>query len=221
MKKTEKAIFTWSGGKDSAMAFYELKKSGKYTLEALLTTITEDYKRVSMHGTRECLLEKQAASLDLPLSKVFISKKSSNQEYKEKMKNALTPYKNKGIDSVVFGDIFLESVRSYREANLSKVGMKAVFPLWKKNTRELANFFIDRGFKTILTCVDTKFLDGKFAGREYDKQLLSEFPETIDPCGENGEFHTFVYDGPIFKEKVEFNKGGKTMQNDRWFLEIY
>ncbi|MBL7156591.1 MAG: diphthine--ammonia ligase [Candidatus Omnitrophica bacterium] len=212
----ESIIMTWSGGKDSALALYELKKDTAYSIKTLFTTVTKDYGRISMHGVREALLEKQAKSLGILLEKIEISANSSHEEYKNKMKNALELYKSKGLESVAFGDIFLEDIRSYREANLSKVGMKAVFPLWKKNTEELANLFIDLGFKTILTCVDTKLLDGKFTGREFDKQFLSELPETIDPCGENGEFHTFVYDGPIFKNRIYYEKGETVLRDDRF-----
>ena len=212
----EEVLMTWSGGKDSSLALYELKKDTGYSVKALLTTVTKAYGRISMHGVREALLEEQAESLDIPLKKIEISANSSNEEYEEKMKSVLAPYEKQGIKKVAFGDIFLEDVRSYRERNLSKVGMKAMFPLWKKNTMSLAELFIDLGFKTILTCVDTKFLDGKFAGREFSKQLLSEFPETIDSCGENGEFHTFVYDGPGFKNKVNFKKGEIVLRDNRF-----
>jgi len=212
----ESIIMTWSGGKDSALALYELRKDARYSVKALLTTVTKDYGRISMHGVREALLEEQAESLGIPLKKIEISANSSHEEYKNKMKNALEFYKSQGLESVAFGDIFLEGIRSYREENLSKVGMKAIFPLWGKDTSCLAKLFIELGFKTILTCVDTKLLDGKFTGREFDEQLLSELPEIIDPCGENGEFHTFVYDGPIFKNKIGFVKDKIVIKDNRF-----
>jgi len=213
---TEKVLFTWSGGKDSDMALYELQKGSAYEVSALLTTVTEKYDRVSMHGVRRILLEKQAESLGLPLEKIFISEKSSNEEYEAKMKEKLTSYKSRGILSVVFGDIFLEDLKKYREENLSKIGMKAIFPIWKQDTTKLAGRFIDSGFKAVITCVDTNVLDKNFAGRIFDKEFLSDLPPSIDPCGENGEFHSFVFDGPVFKKKISFKIGETVLRDNRF-----
>ncbi|MCI0454754.1 MAG: diphthine--ammonia ligase [Candidatus Dadabacteria bacterium] len=212
----EKVLFSWSGGKDSAMALYEIQKNKNYELSALLTTVTEDYDRVSMHGLRRVLLERQADSLGTPLEKVFISKGASNEEYESRMKDALLRYKNAGVQSVVFGDIFLQDLRTYREENLAKIGMKGVFPIWRRNTTELAHTFIDCGFKAVTICVDSNFLDKRFVGRVFDKQFLSELSPTVDPCGENGEFHSFVYDGPIFREKILFKTGEIVLRDDRF-----
>ena len=213
----EKVLFAWSGGKDSAMALYEAQKSEKYDVAALLTTVTQDYDRISMHGVRRALLEEQAAFLGIPLETVLISKHSSNEEYEAKMKEALVRYKKEDIVSVVFGDIFLEDLKKYREDNLAKVGLKGVFPIWKRDTRELAAAFIDLGFKAIITCVDSKSLDKSFAGRVFDKQFLSDLPNGIDPCGENGEFHSFVYDGPIFSRGIIFEKGQVVLRDNRFY----
>jgi len=213
----EKVLFAWSGGKDSAMALYEVQKSRKYDVAALLTTITQDYDRVSMHGVRRALLEEQAALLGFPLETVLISKRSSNEEYEAKMKDMLIRYKKESITSVVFGDIFLEDLKKYREDNLAKVGLKGVFPIWKRVTRELAAAFIDLGFRAIITCVDSKFLDKSFAGRAFDKQFLSELPCGVDPCGENGEFHSFVYDGPTFSRGITFEKGQVVLRDSRFY----
>ena len=213
----EKVLFAWSGGKDSAMALYEAQKSEKYDVAALLTTVTQDYDRISMHGVRRALLEEQAALLGIPLETVLISKHSSNEEYEAKMKEALVRYKKEDIVSVVFGDIFLEDLKKYREDNLAKVGLKGVFPIWKRDTRELATAFIDLGFKAIITCVDSKSLDKSFAGRVFDKQFLSDLPNGIDPCGENGEFHSFVYDGPIFSRGIIFEKGQVVLRDNRFY----
>jgi uncharacterized protein (TIGR00290 family) len=213
----EKVIFSWSGGKDSAIALYEIQQGKNYEILALLTTITEDYDRVSMHGLRRILLEQQANCLGLPLEKVSISKDASNEEYESKMKEALLRYKNAGVHSVVFGDIFLQDVRKYREENLSKIGMNGVFPIWRRNTTALAHTFIDLGFKAITICVDSNVLDKRFAARDFDKQFLSELPPTVDPCGENGEFHSFVYDGPIFKENILFKKGEIVLRDNRFY----
>lgn len=213
----EKALFSWSGGKDSAIALYEIQKSKNYEILALLTTITEDYDRVSMHGLRRSLLERQANSLGISLEKVFITKDASNEEYESKMKEALLRYKNAGVQSVVFGDIFLQDVRKYREENLSKIGMKGVFPIWRRNTTALAHTFIDLGFKAVTICIDSNVLDKRFAARDFDKQFLSELPPRVDPCGENGEFHSYVYDGPIFKENILFKKGEIVLRDNRFY----
>lgn len=213
----EKILFTWSGGKDSAIALYELRKTKKYRISALLTTITSDYDRISMHGVRRILLERQAESLGYHLEKVYISKNSSDEEYASKMKEALEKYKSMGISSVAFGDIFLEDVRKYREERLSTIGMKAMFPLWKKNTTKLARKFIKLGFKAVVVCVDTSVLSKTFVGRTFDEQFLSELPSAVDPCGENGEFHTFVYDGPNFRKRISHTIGDVVLREKRFY----
>ena len=218
---TEKVLFTWSGGKDSVLALYEIQKRDDQEVAALLTTLTEGYDRISMHGVRSILLEHQANSLGLPIEKVYISKNSSNEEYEAKMREVLQKYLTAGVSSVVFGDIFLEDLRKYREDNLSKIGMKAIFPIWKRDTVELARGFIDLGFKAVITCVDSDVLDKAFVGRLYDQQFLSELPSTVDPCGENGEFHSFVYDGPIFEKRVSYTKGEIVFRDNRyWYCDL-
>ncbi len=216
---TQKVLLTWSGGKDSTLALWETQigNAGLFKIEALLTIITVDYDRISMHGVRRELLEQQVNNLGYDLKKVFISKDSSNEEYDSKMNIILNRYRANGINGVVFGDIFLEDVRKYRETNLSKVGMKCIFPLWQKDTALLAQEFINLGFKAIVTCVDTTMLDGKFVGREFNEQFVYELPLGVDPCGENGEFHTFVHDGPIFRKKVEFFRGEVVLRDDRFY----
>lgn len=211
----EKIILSWSSGKDSSLALYELMKHENYDI-TLLTTITDEYNRVSMHGVLVSLLEKQAESLGCYLEKIYINPKSTNEEYEKKMEDAMNKYKKLGVHKVAFGDIFLEDVRKYREKNLEKADMEAIFPLWGRETGEIANTFINSGFKSIITCVDTKVLDGSFAGRFFDKDLLTDLPENIDPCGENGEFHTFTFDGPIFKEKICFSIGENVLRNERF-----
>lgn len=210
-------LFAWSGGKDSAMALYELQKIGDYKISALLTTITEDYDRISMHGVRSSLLEQQAESLGFHLEKVYITKNSSNEEYESKMTDRLIYYQGRGVTSVAFGDIFLEDLRKYREKNLNKLGVKGIFPIWKRNTLDLAHAFIDLGFKAVITCVDSKMLDKSFAGEPFDKQFLSALPPSVDPCGENGEFHSFVYDGPIFKKGISYEKGEVVLRDERFY----
>jgi len=211
-------ILSWSGGKDSALALYELQKSDHYEIVTLLTTVTKDYDRISMHGVRRSLLERQAAALTLPLEILYISKNCSNDEYESNMREVLETYLKKGISSVVFGDLFLGDIRTYREENLAKMGMKGIFPLWKRNTTELANTFIELGFKAVITCIDSKVLDKHFVGRLYDLQFISELPATVDPCGENGEFHSFVYDGPIFQKKIVYTLGEVVLRENQFYF---
>ncbi len=209
-------VYAWSSGKDSAMGLHELQKAGEYNLVSLLTTVTGGYDRVSMHGVRRELLHAQARSLGLPLQEVVISQKSDHEEYAQKMAAVMTSFKNNGVSHVAFADLFLEDVRQYRVDNLVKVGMEPVFPLWKIPTPELAQRFINLGFKTIITCVDTEQLPAEFSGRDFDQSFLDDLPPTVDPCGENGEFHSFAYDGPIFKEPVRFEKGEIVLRDGRY-----
>jgi len=213
----EKVLFSWSGGKDSALALYELRKRAEYQIAALLTVLTKDYDRTSMHGVRRILLEQQAQSLGLALEKVVISKNSSNEEYECKIGEILEKYEAAGVCTVAFGDVFSEDLRKYRENNLSKIGIKGVFPLWKIDTTELAQTFIGSGFKAVITCVDSNVLDKTFVGRSFDEQFLSELPSGVDPCGENGEFHSFVYDGPIFRGRIEHRTGGVVLREKRFY----
>ncbi len=213
----EKVVFSWSGGKDSALALYELQKNKNYEIVALLTTITRDYDRISMHGVRTILLEMQAESLELPLEKVLITKDTTDEQYEHKMRQVLAKYLAIGVSSVVFGDISLEDLREYRENNLSKIGMKGIFPIWKMNTAVLANEFIQSSFKAVITCIDSNFLDKMFIGRTFDEQFLSRLPSTVDPCGENGEFHSFVYDGSIFRQKILHTTGKVVLRENRFY----
>ena len=207
----KKVLFAWSGGKDSAMAFHDLTREGGYEVVALLTTITEDYDRVSMHGVRKVLLERQAISLNIPLEKVLITKDSSGEDYECRMREALGRYRD--VRAVCFGDIFLEDLRKYREDNLEKADMKGLFPLWKKDTGLLAREFVGLGFRAIITCVDTEVLDASFAGRYYDKALIDDLPDGVDPCGENGEFHSFVSAGPMLSRRISVAVG-ETVERD-------
>ncbi|GAB4389174.1 MAG: ATPase [Thermodesulfovibrionales bacterium] len=212
---SESVLFTWSGGKDSALALHELLAGGA-RVSALLTTVTAQYGRVSMHGVREDLLRRQAASLGIPLETVAISADSSNEEYQARMHEALLRHRRLGTARVAFGDIFLEDLRRYREENLRRAGMEAVFPIWGRKTPELARRFLALGFRAVVTCVDSEALDGSFAGREYDESFLSDLPPGVDPCGENGEFHSFVYDGPIFSEPVAVARGEVVVRDGRF-----
>lgn len=213
----KKVILSWSSGKDSALAFYELQKADDYEITALLTTVSEDYDRISMHGVRRTLLELQAESLGVRIEKVYLSKDQTEAEYESRMRKVLTKHLEDGIRGVAFGDIFLEDIRKRRQDNLSKIGMEGLFPLWKSDTAELADKFIDLGFKAIITCVDSNVLDKKWIGKNIDKQFLAELASNVDPCGENGEFHSFVYDGPIFKKKIPFVKGDVVLRENRFY----
>jgi uncharacterized protein (TIGR00290 family) len=212
----QNVLVSWSGGKDSAIALYEIFKDQNYQVSALLTTVTEDYDRISTHGVRRSLLERQVAALGFPLEKVLISKNASTEEYEASMGQVLAKYKAAGVGSVVFGDIFLEDLRKYREDKLATLDMQAIFPLWKRDTRELVRSLKALGIKAITTCVDTTMLDGQFVGRVIDEQFLSELPAAVDVCGENGEYHSFVYDGPIFKESVPFTLGEIVLRENRF-----
>jgi uncharacterized protein (TIGR00290 family) len=213
----ETVILSWSGGKDSAIAFGELSRDPRYEVRSLLTTVTEGYDRISMHGVRVSLLDQQASALGLPLVKVPIPQAANNEQYESRMREVLTGECAHGVRTVAFGDIFLEDIRRYREERLSQVGMKAIFPIWKRDTRELAVSFIDAGFRAILTCVDSKQLDGSFVGRTFDHSLLRDLPSGVDPCGENGEFHTFVSAGPNFSQPVPIRKGEIVVREDRFY----
>ncbi len=213
-------IVSWSGGKDSCMALREAQRMSGLRVEALLTTITRGYDRVSMHGVRRVLLEQQAASLGIPVHHVLISKGASNQEYETEMGEAFAIYRERGIRSVAFGDLFLEDIRAYRERLLAKHAMIGLYPVWKRDTAALIREFIGLGFKTAVVCVDPAQLDPSFLGRLIDEEFLLQLPPGIDPCGENGEFHTFVFDGPIFRHPVKFVFGEKICRDSFWFCDL-
>ena len=216
-----KAILSWSGGKDSAMALYEVQRAGDWEIQGLLTTITQGYDRVCMHGVRTALVEQQAAALGLPLDKVYLGRNESQEKYDAKMGGYLACCRARDIDTVVFGDIFLEDVRQYRRRNLARAGMQAVFPLWGRDTHVLAERFLHVGFQAIVTCVDLHALTPGFVGRRYDSALLADLPPEADPCGERGEFHSFVYDGPLFAKPVPFRTGQTIVRENRFaYLDL-
>lgn len=216
----EDVLFCWSGGKDSAMALHALRAANDCRVTALLTTITEEYDRISMHGVRRALLERQAESLGLPLHAVLIPPQCINATYEERMKEALAQHFARGVRRVAFGDIFLEDLRIYREKNLAQVCMQAMFPIWKRDTRELAREFVRLGFRAITVCVDPRVLDASFAGRELDASFFVDLPPGVDPCGENGEFHTFVFDGPVFKKPITCRVGEKVLRDGFCFCDL-
>lgn len=202
-----KAIFNWSSGKDSALALYKILKEEKFEVTSLLTSINKEFQRISMHGVHVSLLEKQAESLGFPLIKMELPKEPTMEEYRELMNKMMNDLKSQGITHSIFGDIFLEDLKKYREDQLRSIGMEGVFPLWKINTTDLIREFLNLGFKTIVVCVNETYLDKSFAGRIIDEDFIKDLPENVDVCGENGEFHTFTFNGPIFKNPVEFEIG--------------
>lgn len=202
-----KAIFNWSSGKDSALALYLTLQEQQFDVVGLLTSINTQYQRISMHGVRVALLESQAKSIGLPLHKLEIPEMPTMEVYDELMKHKMLSLTAMGVTHSLFGDIFLEDLRKYREDKLTAVDLEGVFPLWKKDTTELIREFLSLGFKTIVTCVNERYLDQSFVGRVIDEQFIRDLPENVDVCGENGEFHTFTFDGPIFSGPIAFEIG--------------
>jgi len=199
------------------MTLAELLTDDRYQVAALVTTITEGYDRISMHGVRRVLLERQAAALGVLLSAVTIPMSASNTDYESRVEAMFSHYRREGVTAVAFGDLFLADIRRYREAWLDRIGMRPIFPLWHRQTPALARSFIENGFEAVLTCVDGRTLDRSFSGRRFDHQLLQDLPATVDPCGENGEFHTFVFGGPLFRDEVHFVLG-EVVHRDTWYF---
>ena len=212
----DRVIVGWSGGKDAAQALYELKQAENIEIASLLTTVTEGYDRISMHGVRRDLLIKQTNALGYPLEEILIPPQCTNEIYEQRMQQSLEKFLKEGVSGAAFGDLFLQEVRTYREERMSRVGMKCIFPLWEKPTAELARRFIGLGFRAIVVCVDTQAISREFAGREYDEAFLRDLPTNADPCGENGEFHTFVYDGPIFAGPIPVERGEIVLRDNRF-----
>ena len=203
----ERIAMCFSGGKDSALALHALQRSGTYRVETLITTVTDAYDRVSMHGVRRALVRDQAASIGIPLVEVVVPPRSSNEIYERAMAVAFDRLYDDGIRRVAFGDIFLEDLREYRERQLAASGLACLFPIWRQPTAALARSFIRDGFKAVAVCVNPKVLDASFAGRSFDAAFLADLPEGVDPCGENGEFHTFVWAGPILPRPIPVRRG--------------
>lgn len=211
-------LLSWSGGKDCLMALAALRDDPAWRVVALLTTVTRTFDRVSMHGIRRDVLQAQAASLGLPLIECMIDWPSSNAEYEVAHANALQQARGRwpGLRHCAFGDLFLEDVRAYRERQLGHAGWSGIFPLWGADTHELSHRFHAQGHRAVLTCVDTRQLDGSFSGREYDPSLLEALPARVDPCGERGEFHTLSYAGPLFAEPLLLERGASTLRDNRF-----
>lgn len=215
-----RALLSWSGGKDSCLALHDVLQSGELRIESLLATVTRDYGRVSMHGVCRVLLAQQASSLGLPLAEVAIPKDADNADYESQMGDALALWRDRGVDATIFGDLFLEDVRAWREELLARHGLRGIFPLWGRDTREVFRDFVGREFKAVVVCLDPAKLDPSFAGRLLDASFLADLPSSVDPCGENGEFHTFVFDGPIFRVPVRFRPGEIVCRDSFWFCDL-
>jgi uncharacterized protein (TIGR00290 family) len=216
-------VMSWSGGKDSAVALHELLHGNDYEVVSLMTSVSEEFRRISHHGVREELLDEQARAIGLTLEKVYLPSGESggctNDVYEAIMEKVMIGYRTRGIQTVAFGDLFLQDLREWREANLAKAGMRGIFPVWKRDTTKFARDVIGSGYKAYLSCVEGKVGPG-FAGRAYDEKLLSELPAGIDPCGEYGEFHSFVYGGPIFKRPVQISVGEIVVRDGRYYADL-
>jgi uncharacterized protein (TIGR00290 family) len=215
---TQPVALAWSGGKDSSLALAALQADPTVEVVALVTTVTGDYDRISMHGVRRSILEAQVAELGLLLVEATIPAAASNEIYEEAFAAALDTLRivHPEIRHLAFGDLFLSDVRAYREQLLARLGWEPVFPLWGRDTAQLAREFVDQGFRAILTCVDTTQLGPEFSGREFDSALLGDLPPTVDPCGERGEFHTCVYGGPIFRRPLSLQCGERVRRDGRF-----
>lgn len=218
MKK--RTLMSWSSGKDSAWALHKLQQDPEIELLGLFCTVNKKFDRVAMHGVRVELLQKQAESIGLPLEVIEIPQPCSNADYEEIMGKFVASVKDRNIDCFAFGDLFLEDIRNYREEKLKGTGISAVFPIWGMPTDKLSREMVSSGLRTVITCIDPRQIPEAFVGREYDEAFLDALPEAVDPCGENGEFHSFVFDGPMFKEKIEISLGEIVHRDDFIFADV-
>lgn len=212
---------SWSTGKDSAYALHKLLQDDEYHVSGLFTTINNSFNRVAMHSTRETLLEMQAQKLGLPLTKVTIPFPCTNTIYEEQIEKLIHSAKIVGVECIAFGDLFLEDIRAYREKQLEGTGIQPIFPIWGLETKQLAKEMINEGFRAVITCIDPKQINANCSGQKFDEEFLKLLPETADHCGENGEFHTFVYDGPIFSSEILINVGNRVERDGFVFSDIF
>ena len=210
----ETALVSWSGGKDCALAMYDALVSGEFEIAGLLTTVAQDSDRLYLHDIRHSLIEKQAQAMDLPWECVTLANLSSNADYEPALVQALRRYQEQGVTAIIFGDIFRDDLRRFRAFNCAKLGIKPVFPLWHKDNLQLMWAFISLGFKAVVTSINRGRMEDDFVGRAIDRQFLADFPHTANVCGEWGEYHTFVYDGPTFEHPVAFALGNICERED-------
>lgn len=216
----ERIVLSWSGGKDSCKALHELRQGGDYEVAALLTTVTRDYDRISMHGVRRALLHAQAEALGLTVRELFLPATCSNDDYERLMGEALAEIRADGFDTIGYGDLYLGDIRAYRDRLMTANGMRAIYPVWGRDTSAFVREFIAQGFKAVTVCVDLKALDESFAGRVIDEAFLADLPDGVDPCGENGEFHSFVFNGPPFARPVPFRMGERVTRGTLCFCDL-
>lgn len=227
MKQKKKAVINWSGGKDSALALHKVLQANEFEVAYLLTTVNRHWQRISMHGVRRELLHQQAEAIGIELIEVFLPETPSMEIYENELNKTLDFLISKGVTHSIFGDIFLEDLREYREKHLEKKNLQAVFPLWKIPTQYLIKEFIESGFQAITVCIDAGKLDESFCGRLIDRSFVENLPATVDVCGENGEFHSFVFDAPFFKNEIKFEIGEivfreyKSDENANWSNRFY
>lgn len=212
-------VLNWSGGKDSLLSLAALRNDPAWEVAMLLTTVNDEYRRIVMHGVRESLLDAQAAALGLPLKKVYLPAAPDNSQYEAAMRRATDGIRARGITHMAFGDLYLEDVRAYRERQLAEAGMQGVFPLWHQDTREVAQRFAAEGHRAVVVCVDGEQLADDFCGRDYDAAFVADLPAGVDPCGENGEFHSFAWDGPLFQNPVAFRRGERVLRDGRFHYQ--
>jgi len=217
---TKPVFLSWSSGKDSAWTLYNLQQNPDYEVIALVTTVNEKYKRVAMHGVREQLLQQQADAANLPIHSLNIPSPCSNNDYEKVMRDFLNVMQKNNIEYMAFGDLYLEDIRQYREKQLENTGITPLFPLWKKPTRQLAHEMIDGGLEATITCVDPRKLSADFVGRRFDHNFIKSLPDGIDPCGENGEFHSCVHNGPMFKQAIPVTNGEVVTRDDFVFSDL-
>lgn len=216
----KRILLSWSSGKDSAWSLHILRQQHEYEIVGLLTTFNQSADRVAMHAVRRELVERQAAAAGVPPWPVFLPWPCSNEQYELLMAEACAKAVRAGIEGIAFGDLFLEDVRAYREKQLTGTGLEPIFPLWGQPTSVLARTMIASGLRAKLTCIDTKQLDAAFAGREFDENLLTDLPANADPCGEKGEFHSFVYAGPMFDGEIPVTAGGRVVRDQFVFADL-
>ncbi|WP_051088385.1 Dph6-related ATP pyrophosphatase [Amphritea japonica] len=217
MKKT---LMSWSSGKDSAWALYQLQRDPTIELMGLVCTINEEFDRVAMHGVRVELLKAQASSIGLPLEILALPNPCSHKDYEQIMGDFVARIKEDGIECMAFGDLYLEDIRAYREEAMAGSGITPIFPLWNIPTKQLSREMLDNGLRTVITCIDPKQVPVELAGREYDHAFLDELADSVDPCGENGEFHSFVFDGPMFRNKIEITVGEIVERDNFIFADL-